>query len=104
MDFRVKAAKESGCLVAYPPDGGDFNDLAAEHGHTAVADVIQLALVSATSPAPEPEAEPPQDAEPPAAQPSMPVEDEEFDSFLGESSGAAVFMVLVILIKILQYL
>lgn len=75
-----KAAKESGCLVAYPPDGGDFNDLAAEHGHTAVADVIQLALVSATSPAPEPEAEPPQDAEPPAAQPSMPVEDEEFDS------------------------
>ncbi|MGL4274862.1 MAG: toprim domain-containing protein, partial [Pseudomonas paracarnis] len=59
-----KAAKESGCLVAYPPDGGDFNDLAAEHGHTAVADVIQLALVSATSPAPEPEAEPQQDAEP----------------------------------------
>lgn len=85
-----KAAKESGCLVAYPPDGGDFNDLATEHGHTAVADVIQLALVSATSPAPEPSSEPPKDADPPAVQPSMPVEDEEFDSV----DAAAHFAVL----------
>lgn len=41
-----KAAKESGCLVAYPPDGGDFNDLHVVLGIEEVADVICRVLES----------------------------------------------------------
>ena len=43
-----KAAKESGCLVVYPPNGGDFNDLHVALDIEAVADVICRVLESPT--------------------------------------------------------
>ena len=80
-----KAAAASQCLVAYPPAGGDFNDLAVAEGPVAVAEIIQMALISATTPPPAPEPEAPADE-----QPAMPVPEEEFDSV----DAAAHFAVL----------
>jgi len=89
-----KAAKESGCLVAFPPAGGDFNDMAVAEGLPAVAEQIELALVSATvqPPAPAPASEPEPEHQDAALdeQPAMPVPNEEFDSI----DAGAHFVVL----------
>lgn len=60
-----RCAEESGCLVAFPPDGGDFNDLAVMgDGPEAVAAVIGAVLAPAPVPPEPPVAPPPPDPEP----------------------------------------